>query len=262
MAVTPQVVQDADFDGVEDFSPAAQVWTAPLFVVVALPVNTLSEFIADARKNSVSFASAAIGSFGPLASELLANQAALTMTHVPYKGMAHDERRDRRRSPAADHDGVLGDERLHRQQAPARDGFVKCGDPQLPWGHGARISRAVGRIGRRGGIEPGAWALYSAPHGRRAWAAGAACARARRATRARRAALEGWAVNEFEQLLGRFFRLKKELAATCGARPLNRREFDRALEIETNLARTTGQTELDIAALQPRHAPSGDAVRG
>ncbi len=62
-------------------------------------------------------------------------------------------------------------------------------------------------------------------------------------------------MNEFEQLLGRFFRLKKELAATCGARPLNRREFDR-------LTRELAQTELDIAALQPRHAPSGDAVRG
>jgi tripartite-type tricarboxylate transporter receptor subunit TctC len=90
LAVTPQVVKDANYDGVKDFSSVALVSTAPLFVVVpgSLPVADLREFIAYAKKNSISYASAGIGSFGQLASELFASKAGVKMTHVPYKGQA------------------------------------------------------------------------------------------------------------------------------------------------------------------------------
>jgi tripartite-type tricarboxylate transporter receptor subunit TctC len=88
VSVTPFVVKDAAYDGVKDFSPVALVSLAPLFVVVpaALPVNDLHGFIEYAKKNPVAYASAGIGSFGQLASELFATRAGIKMTHVPYKG--------------------------------------------------------------------------------------------------------------------------------------------------------------------------------
>ena len=90
LSVTPFVVKDAKYDGVKDFSPVALVSTARCFVVVPakLPVTDLREFIAYAKANPVSYASAGIGSFGQLASELFATQAGIKMTHVPYKGQA------------------------------------------------------------------------------------------------------------------------------------------------------------------------------
>jgi tripartite-type tricarboxylate transporter receptor subunit TctC len=88
VSVTPFVSKDANYDGVKDFSPVALVSLAPLFVVVpaALPVTDLRGFIEYAKKNPVAYASAGIGSFGQLASELFSNRAGIKMTHVPYKG--------------------------------------------------------------------------------------------------------------------------------------------------------------------------------
>ena len=90
VAVTPFVVKDANYDGLKDFSPVALVSTAPLFVVVpaALPVDDLRGFIAYAKTHSISYASAGIGSFGQLSSELFASKAGIKMTHIPYKGQA------------------------------------------------------------------------------------------------------------------------------------------------------------------------------
>jgi hypothetical protein len=51
-------------------------------------------------------------------------------------------------------------------------------------------------------------------------------------------------LNEFEQLLGRFFRLKRELAIASGARAPDRATVDR-------LRAEMAQTERDIGALEP-----------
>ncbi|MBL8382630.1 MAG: tripartite tricarboxylate transporter substrate binding protein [Burkholderiales bacterium] len=92
VAVTPFVVKDAGFDGVRDFAPVALVSTAPLMVVVnpSVPATDLKGFLDHVKQqpNPVPFASAGTGSFGHLASELLARTAGLKMTHVPYKGQA------------------------------------------------------------------------------------------------------------------------------------------------------------------------------
>ena len=92
VAVTPYVVKDAGFDGVKDFTPVALVSTAPLLVVTnaAVPANDLKAFIEYARREAqpLQFASAGIGSFGHLASELFARTAGIKMAHVPYKGQA------------------------------------------------------------------------------------------------------------------------------------------------------------------------------
>ena len=90
LAVTPFVTKDANYDGVKDFTPIALVSSAPMVAVVpaALPVTDLRSFVEYAKKNHVNYASAGVGSFGQLATELFANKAGLKMTHVPYKGQA------------------------------------------------------------------------------------------------------------------------------------------------------------------------------
>jgi tripartite-type tricarboxylate transporter receptor subunit TctC len=90
LAVTPYVSKDANYDGAKDFTPIALVSSAAMVAVVpaALPVNDLRGFVEYAKKNPVAYASAGVGSFGHLATELFANKAGLKMTHVPYKGQA------------------------------------------------------------------------------------------------------------------------------------------------------------------------------
>jgi tripartite-type tricarboxylate transporter receptor subunit TctC len=92
VSVTPQVMKGAGFDGEKDFAPVALVSAAPLFVVsnASVPASDLAGFIAHAKKNPqpLTYASAGVGSFGHLSSELLARTAGLKMTHVPYKGQA------------------------------------------------------------------------------------------------------------------------------------------------------------------------------
>lgn len=90
IAVTPVVQKDAQYDGVKDFTPIGTVSTAAMYAVVygGMQVNTLQEFIDYARKNpnGVEYATAGVGSFGHLSSELFARAANIKMVHVPYKG--------------------------------------------------------------------------------------------------------------------------------------------------------------------------------
>ncbi|HEX2539686.1 MAG TPA: tripartite tricarboxylate transporter substrate binding protein [Caldimonas sp.] len=90
LAVTPYVAKDANYDAARDFTPIALVSSAPMVAVVpaALPVSDLRGFVEYAKKNPVAYASAGIGSFGQLSTELFANKAGVKMTHIPYKGQA------------------------------------------------------------------------------------------------------------------------------------------------------------------------------
>lgn len=92
VAVTPLVVKDAGFDGVKDFAPVAMVSSAPLFFVVngEVPARDVKGFIdyAKAQGQPVPYASAGIGSFGHLSSELFARTAGVKLQHIPYKGQA------------------------------------------------------------------------------------------------------------------------------------------------------------------------------
>jgi tripartite-type tricarboxylate transporter receptor subunit TctC len=92
VAVTPHVQKDAGFDGVKDFAPVAMVTSAPLFVLVpgSTPASDLKGWVewAKVQPPGLPFASAGVGSFGHLTSELFAKQAGLKMTHIPYRGQA------------------------------------------------------------------------------------------------------------------------------------------------------------------------------
>jgi tripartite-type tricarboxylate transporter receptor subunit TctC len=90
LAVVPFIMKEAGYDGVKDFTPVAQVSYAPMVAVVpeSLPVNDLRGFIELAKGKPTAYATAGIGSFGHLVTELFAKHAGLKLDHIPYKGQA------------------------------------------------------------------------------------------------------------------------------------------------------------------------------
>ena len=88
--VVPAIVANPGYDPVKDFAGVSQTCRVPQLLVVtpALPVRSVKELIALARKRpgEVSFASAGSGAMGHMAAERFSHQAGVKMLHVPYKG--------------------------------------------------------------------------------------------------------------------------------------------------------------------------------
>src|SRR5471032_1504483 len=80
------------YDTVKDFAPITLIATVPNILVVnpALPVKTVKELIALAKKHPGEILYASIGNGTPshLSAELFSSMASIKMTHVPYKGAA------------------------------------------------------------------------------------------------------------------------------------------------------------------------------
>lgn len=78
------------YDPVKAFTPVALLGTGPnaLAVHPALPVKNVKELVAlaKARPGQLQYASAGIGSFQHLSSELFKSMAGVNILHVPYKG--------------------------------------------------------------------------------------------------------------------------------------------------------------------------------
>jgi tripartite-type tricarboxylate transporter receptor subunit TctC len=76
------------FDTAQDLAPISLITSSPsgLMVHPSLPVKSLQEFTAFARKQRLSYASAGNGSANHLAAELYRMLAQVDMLHVPYKG--------------------------------------------------------------------------------------------------------------------------------------------------------------------------------
>jgi tripartite-type tricarboxylate transporter receptor subunit TctC len=92
LAIDPTLYPNVGYDPRKDFAPVGLIATSALVVLVntQLPVATLKDFIALARKEpgEINFASAGSGSGIHLGTELLATMAGIKMTHIPYKGSA------------------------------------------------------------------------------------------------------------------------------------------------------------------------------
>lgn len=90
LAVNPYIFDKLPYDPVKDFRPVTLLAKVPsLYVVNAdLPVKTLQEFIAYARKRpgQLNYGSAGNGSAGHLAMEYLKMVANVFILHVPYRG--------------------------------------------------------------------------------------------------------------------------------------------------------------------------------
>ena len=87
--INPSLYSKIPFDPIKDFEPISLIATAPYALVVntKLPINTVAELIALAKKQPLFFGSAGNGSLNHLLGEMLKSSASIEMTHVPYKGV-------------------------------------------------------------------------------------------------------------------------------------------------------------------------------
>jgi tripartite-type tricarboxylate transporter receptor subunit TctC len=86
------VLKAMPFDAARDFEPVILATLTPIALVVhsSLPVTTLPEFVAFARRNpgKIGFASSGTGSPHHMAGEMLKTAAGIDIRHVPYRGAA------------------------------------------------------------------------------------------------------------------------------------------------------------------------------
>ncbi len=89
-AFNTSIYRKLPYDPAKSFAPVALLGIGPGVLVVnpALPVNSVAELVALAkeRPGKLNNASAGVGSFQHLASELFRIQAGIQWLHVPYKG--------------------------------------------------------------------------------------------------------------------------------------------------------------------------------
>lgn len=80
------------YDPLKDFVPITMIGSSPSVIVIhpALPVKTLRDFIALAKRRptDLAYGSSGLGTGSHLAVELFSAQTNTQMTHVPYKGTA------------------------------------------------------------------------------------------------------------------------------------------------------------------------------
>jgi tripartite-type tricarboxylate transporter receptor subunit TctC len=90
-AVAPILQKGVNWSPVRDFRAVAGLGVVPNVIVVHpdVPAKNMTELVALAKKNAASpltYASAGIGTSNHLAGELLAQEANIKLSHVPYKG--------------------------------------------------------------------------------------------------------------------------------------------------------------------------------
>jgi len=89
-AIAPHMVAKLPYDIERDFQPIAQVTTGHLLLAVApsLPIHSVAELIAYAKKHPgrLSNASSGTGSPGHVGGELFKHMSGTEIVHVPYKG--------------------------------------------------------------------------------------------------------------------------------------------------------------------------------
>jgi tripartite-type tricarboxylate transporter receptor subunit TctC len=90
MVINPFVYAKLPFDTLRDFVPVTKLGDATLILIAhpSVPAKDLRELIAQGKQKraSLSYGTAGVGSTPHLAGELLAQRAAIELTHVPYKG--------------------------------------------------------------------------------------------------------------------------------------------------------------------------------
>lgn len=91
-ARVPALMADAGYDPLKDFAPVSQTCDVPQVLVVnpALPVKTVQDLIALARRRpgELTSASSGVGSTGHVAAEMFSLRAGIRMLNVQYKGAA------------------------------------------------------------------------------------------------------------------------------------------------------------------------------
>jgi tripartite-type tricarboxylate transporter receptor subunit TctC len=88
LAINPALYPKIPYDAAKDFVPVALVAGQPVVLVVnaSSRFKKLSDLVAAAKGSSLTMASAGSGTVGHLTGEIFARQAAIKITHVPYRG--------------------------------------------------------------------------------------------------------------------------------------------------------------------------------
>lgn len=88
VVINPFLHKQLSYSPLTDLAPVAPLGTVPLFIVVNgnLPVKTLQDFIAYAKREKASYGSAGAGTTPHLAADDFARRARLDIVHVPYRG--------------------------------------------------------------------------------------------------------------------------------------------------------------------------------
>lgn len=89
-AVLKSLQKNVSWDPLRDFKAVAGIGVVPNVIVVhpSLPAKTMGELVQLAKKSDppLTYATAGIGTSNHLSGELLAQEAGIRLTHVPYKG--------------------------------------------------------------------------------------------------------------------------------------------------------------------------------
>jgi tripartite-type tricarboxylate transporter receptor subunit TctC len=90
IAMSPTLFKSLPYDPTKAFAPVTPVAVFPNVLVVGMdvPVKTLADLVALARAkpNTLSFASAGVGSTNHLTAEIFQREADIAIQHVPYRG--------------------------------------------------------------------------------------------------------------------------------------------------------------------------------
>lgn len=91
LTISPSLYKKLPYDPIKDFQPVSLIGINPMVMAVnpsVLAVSSLAELIQYAKSNpgKVNYGSYGPGSIAHVMMELLAHQAGLKLTHVPYKG--------------------------------------------------------------------------------------------------------------------------------------------------------------------------------
>src|SRR5690606_25275211 len=86
----PFLLKSLPYHPVKDLVPVSRIAVVPSVLVVtkSLPVHSVAELIAEAKKrpHEIRFASAGVGASSHLAGELFKSAAGVQIDHIPYKG--------------------------------------------------------------------------------------------------------------------------------------------------------------------------------
>ncbi|MGH8814416.1 MAG: tripartite tricarboxylate transporter substrate-binding protein, partial [Advenella sp.] len=94
LAINGSLYKKLNYDPSRDLAPVSQLSSAPFMLVVnpLSPIKSVADLLKAGKKadseHRIYYASAGNGSGAHLFTELLANRAGLTLTHVPYRGAA------------------------------------------------------------------------------------------------------------------------------------------------------------------------------
>jgi len=90
--INPYLYPQVGYDPVKDFTPIANLVSAPnvISVQAQVPASSLKELItlAKAKPGLLNYASPGVGGTGQLTMELLKSSAGISITHIPYPGIA------------------------------------------------------------------------------------------------------------------------------------------------------------------------------